>query len=74
MAHFYGCVIREFRDQAGITQEELAYEANFDRSYPSLLERGLRTPTLTVILEIADVLKVNAAKMVQETQDRMERG
>src|SRR5438094_9820880 len=34
-------------------KEQLAETGNLDRTYPSLLERGLRTPTFLVILMLA---------------------
>jgi transcriptional regulator with XRE-family HTH domain len=56
-----------------MTQEDLAGEAEFDRTYPSLLERGLRTPTLTVVIKIAKVLGVTAAWLVNKTLAELER-
>ncbi len=49
----FGRVLREARKQKGLSQEDLAGDAEFDRTYPSLLERGLRTPTLTVLFQLA---------------------
>src|ERR1700730_1146305 len=37
--------MRATRLARGITQEQLAETGNLDRTYPSLLERELRTPT-----------------------------
>jgi transcriptional regulator with XRE-family HTH domain len=65
----FGRVLRETRK--GLSQEELANEAEFDRTYPSLLERGLRTPTLTVIIQLAKVLGVTAAWLVNKTLEEM---
>jgi transcriptional regulator with XRE-family HTH domain len=73
VAFYFGVILKELRNEAGFSQEELAGDAEFDRTYPSLLERGLRTPTLTVIFQLADALGIDAAKMVQMTQERMER-
>jgi transcriptional regulator with XRE-family HTH domain len=56
-----------------MSQEDLAAEAEFDRTYPSLLERGLRTPTLAVVFAIAKVLGVTAAWLVIKTQEEMKR-
>ncbi len=62
----FGRVLRELRRQKGLSQEKLASLGDFDRTYPSLLERGLRTPTLTVIFRLADVLEISAASMVSK--------
>ena len=69
----FGRVLREARRQKGLSQEELAGDAEFDRTYPSLLERGLRTPTLTVLFQLASVLEINAATLVTRTQEELNR-
>ncbi len=63
----FGRVLRELRRQKGLSQEQLASLGDFDRTYPSLLERGLRTPTLTVIFRLADVLGISAASLFSKT-------
>jgi DNA-binding XRE family transcriptional regulator len=42
----FGAALRAARKHKGMTQEQLADAAGFDRTFPTLLERGLRTPTL----------------------------
>jgi len=69
----FGRVLREARRQKGLSQEQLAGDAEFDRTYPSLLERGLRTPTLTVIFQLARVLDMSAAALVSKTLDELNR-
>jgi transcriptional regulator with XRE-family HTH domain len=64
VAAAFGCVLRGFRRQKGLSQEELAFRADFDRTYSSLLERALRTPTLTVIFDLALALEVHPAFLV----------
>ena len=56
---------------AELSQEALGLDAELDRTYPSLLERGLRSPTLSVIIEIARVLDVEPAQLVTETVERL---
>jgi transcriptional regulator with XRE-family HTH domain len=69
----FGRVLREERKNKGMSQEDLAGEAEFDRTYPSLLERGLRTPTLTVLFRIAMVLGATAAYLVNRTLEELNR-
>jgi transcriptional regulator with XRE-family HTH domain len=69
----FGRVLREARREKGLSQEDLAGDAEFDRTYPSLLERGLRTPTLTVLFQLAKVLEVSAASLVNKTLDELNR-
>jgi transcriptional regulator with XRE-family HTH domain len=70
----FGRVLREARKQKGLSQEALAGDAEFDRTYPSLLERGLRTPTLTVVFQLAKVLEINAATLITRTLEELNRG
>jgi transcriptional regulator with XRE-family HTH domain len=69
----FGRVLRETRRQKGLSQEDLAAAGEFDRTYPSLLERGMRTPTLTVIFQLAEVLQVSPASLVSRTLDELSR-
>ena len=69
----FGRVLREARREKGLSQEDLAGDADFDRTYPSLLERGLRTPTLTVLFQLAEVLEISAAALVTRTLEELER-
>ena len=69
----FGRVLREARKQKGLSQEDLAGDAEFDRTYPSLLERGLRTPTLPVLFQLANVLEVSAATLVTRTLEELNR-
>jgi transcriptional regulator with XRE-family HTH domain len=64
VATAFGRVLRELRHARGLSQEQLAALGDFDRTYPSLLERGLRTPTLTVVFRLADVLGITASALV----------
>jgi transcriptional regulator with XRE-family HTH domain len=73
VATAFGRVLREARREKGMSQEDLAGDAEHDRTYPSLLERGLRTPTLTVLLNLAKALDVTAASLINKTQDEMRR-
>jgi transcriptional regulator with XRE-family HTH domain len=69
-ARAFGVVLREYRMRAGISQEELAELGDFDRTFPSLLERGMRTPTLTVFCAIAEALAVAPAELIIATVER----
>jgi transcriptional regulator with XRE-family HTH domain len=67
----FGAVLKNARARCGLSQEALCEGANMDRTYPSLLERGLRTPTLPVVIEIAQALGVEPAQLVIETLERL---
>jgi transcriptional regulator with XRE-family HTH domain len=53
-----GLNVRRFRQAAGLSREELAYQARLDRTYVSGIERGVRNPTVIVLQEIAGALGV----------------
>ena len=68
-----GHVLREARRSRGISQEELALRCGLDRTYPSMIERGLRQPTVGVLLTIADVLNIAAATLINRTLEELNR-
>ena len=74
VARAFGAVLKHARNRQGLSQEALCEGANIDRTYPSLLERGLRTPTLTVVIEIAQALGVEPAQLVSDTLERLREG
>lgn len=63
----FGRVLRAYRRSRGLTQEELAERADLDRTYPSLLERGLRSPSLLMVFQIAEALGIDPAELVSKT-------
>jgi transcriptional regulator with XRE-family HTH domain len=51
--------VRQLREEAGLTQEKLAYESDFgSKGYLSGLEKGLVLPSLTKLQLVADHLGV----------------
>lgn len=71
VARAFGATIREMRTARGLSQEALAERSGFDRTYPSLLERGLRTPTLGVIVRLAEALGVSAEALLADACGRL---
>ena len=53
-----GSRIRQYRQELGITQEDLALQINTSTAYISNIERGLKKPSLQKLVEIADVMHV----------------
>lgn len=74
VAAAFGTVVREMRDERGLSQEDLAELADFDRTYPSLLERGLRMPSLGAVFRLAEAFGVSAQMLVGNTLARMRGG
>jgi transcriptional regulator with XRE-family HTH domain len=67
----FGQIIRKFRSERLISQETLADAAGLHRTYISLLERGLRNPSLTVVHQVAVALKVPMTDLIAEFEDLM---
>lgn len=59
-----GVVLRGLRKKRGLSQEGLSFESGLDRTYISLLERGIRNPTLSTIQRLASALHVSSARLV----------
>lgn len=54
----FGENVKACRQEMGLSQEELAFRAELDRTYISQIERGVSNPSLLVMLKIATALKV----------------
>ncbi len=72
MQKLFGSILRKHRLAAGLSQQELALNSGFDRTYISLLERGLRAPSLYTIMILCDHLKVQASDQIRELEAKYE--
>ncbi len=63
-----GQVIRERRQSKNLSQEALAEIADFDRTYISLLERGVRNPSFTNLCRIAAALGTTPSELIEGIQ------
>lgn len=57
--------LRKIRNDKGLTQDDLAYEARVSRSYLSQLEKGEFHASLKIIGKLADVLKIEPAELLR---------
>ena len=64
----FGLVVRKRRHAAGISQEDLAYEAHVHRTYVSMVERGIANPSLTVVEGLAAALGTTLASIFREVE------
>jgi transcriptional regulator with XRE-family HTH domain len=67
----FGKEMVRLRKQLGISQEELAFRAEIHRTYISQLERGLKSPTLGMILKLSRALKASASKLVATVERQL---
>ncbi len=68
----FGKVLRQRRKQAGLTQEKLAFEAEVQRNYVSLIERGVHQPTINVIFKLAAALGCKPSVLVADVESMVE--
>ena len=61
-------VLRTEREARGISQEALGQLAGLHRTYVSMLERGIHSPSLAAIEALAASLKVPASKLVKAAE------
>ncbi len=70
-AQFFGHIVRRRRLRARMSQETLAAEAACHPTYISLVERGLRNPSLNTVLKLAEALNCPAWKLIRETEAQL---
>ena len=73
LAVAFGVVLRRLRIDAGLTQEQLGFEAELRRTYVSVLELGQQQPSLTTIFKLAVALKTPPSKLLQQVEDELSR-
>jgi transcriptional regulator with XRE-family HTH domain len=60
-----GKAIRTRRQSLGLSQEELAAVCGFDRTYISMLERGVRNPSFLNLLKLAGGLQTSVSQLTK---------
>jgi transcriptional regulator with XRE-family HTH domain len=66
----FGVAVRNRRMAVGMSQEKLAERAGLHPTYVSMIERGVRNATLDVSARIANALKVDLPKLIEEAQQK----
>ncbi|MCA1049383.1 helix-turn-helix transcriptional regulator [Priestia aryabhattai] len=64
----FGIVIKKYRLERSISQENLAFGAGLDRTFISLLERGKRKPTINTLFAISRALEVMPHKIIKDIE------
>ena len=63
-----GAVVREFRKQAGCSQERLSDACGFDRTYISRVERRIISPTVGRLWKIAEALETPLSQVAKRME------
>ena len=69
----FGLVLRDLRMAADLSQERLADATGLDRTFISLLERGLRQPSLSTLLALSEALQVPLATIAARIEAEIDR-
>jgi transcriptional regulator with XRE-family HTH domain len=68
----FGQVLRALRRNAGLSQEQLAFAAEIERNFVSLIERGVNQPSIRVIFKLAQALDMPASKMLLLVEEKIQ--
>ena len=68
-----GEILRDAREAADMTQEQLALAAGVDRSYVSQLERDLKSPTIQMLFRLCAALQTSPSKLIAKLERRLQR-
>ncbi len=66
----FGEAVRAIREKRGISQEDLGFDAELDRTYISGIERGVRNPTLKTIQRLCRALEARPSSLLRTTENR----
>lgn len=61
-------VISRLRNNADLSQEDLADKSGIHRTYVSQIERGLKSPTLQVLMRLASALNTSGSQIIKEME------
>lgn len=68
----FGEAVKELRLQSDISQEKLAEYAKLDRSYISLVERGINSASVITIFKIAKALDIDPTILIEKTKNHID--
>ena len=66
--------LRRLRNEKGISQDDLAYEAGVSRSYLSQLEKGAFYASLKIVGKLAEALDAEPAELLKLPKSEKRRG
>lgn len=63
-----GDELRHAREAAKLTQEQLSFAAEIDRTYISQLENNKKSPTVDLLFRICDAMGVTASDLIRRVE------
>ncbi|MEQ9265042.1 MAG: helix-turn-helix transcriptional regulator [Balneolaceae bacterium] len=67
-----GRTVKELREQAGLTQEELAAKCETSSVYISEIERGIKNPSSATLMQLALSLEMKMSDLVLKIEEQFE--
>lgn len=62
----FGKKVQTLRKKLNLSQEELAFQAGFHRTYIGMIERGERNITLSNLKKLADALNITLSDLFKD--------
>lgn len=69
----FGQALQTMRRERRLTQEDLSAASDCHATYVSLLERGVKLPSLATVFAMADALGYQPEELVQRVRERLRR-
>jgi len=67
----FGRCLKRLRQERGLSQERLSEVSKCDRSYISLLESGINSPSLTMVFQLAGALQIRPSVLLGQIEDEL---
>jgi transcriptional regulator with XRE-family HTH domain len=67
-----GKIIAGLRRSAGLSQEELADRSAIHRTYVSQIERGLKSPTIAIMMRLSKALGTPPSKIMRLLEQQID--
>ncbi|MBI1769541.1 MAG: helix-turn-helix transcriptional regulator [Bacteroidetes bacterium] len=67
----FGHVVRKLRVSKGLSQQELADRLSLYRHHISIIERGLNSPSMFLVFQIAYSLEVEPYQLMEMLEERL---
>jgi transcriptional regulator with XRE-family HTH domain len=68
----FGQVLRQLRKEAGLTQEQLGFNAHVERKFVSLIELGHNQPTIRVLFKLATGLGTSPSHIISLVEQSLQ--
>ena len=73
IAKAFGMALRAERKRRGLTQEQLALEADLRRTFISSIELGEKQPSITTLFKLSNALGIRTSTLIDLTERELEK-